>query len=375
MAGKNGAAKLAKLRELMKATVVGVNGKGVDAYIIGSEDSHQSEYLAPKDQRRAFISGFAGSAGTAIVTLDKALLWTDGRYFVQALKELDPPEAWTLMKEGVVGTPTQASWLAANLAPKSVVAADPNLTSHTVWAPIQASLVAGGHDFIPLEKNLVDLVWGENKPCSPVNKIVAQPLKYTGKPAGEKVEFCREVMKTEGVTTLVITALDEVAYLLNLRGSDIEYNPVFFAYVVVTMEEVHFFVDKSKLTEEAKEQLKNEGLSPVFHPYEEIGSYLKQRTVKSEGKIWISDSSSYSLHISCGLGELDNRRHTNITPICVMKAIKNPVEVQGMKNAHLKDAVALVKYFAWLEDKVKSRKGEPPVTELSGAAQLEKFRA
>ncbi|XP_012259906.2 xaa-Pro aminopeptidase ApepP [Athalia rosae] len=375
MAGKNGAAKLSRLRDLMKTVVVGTTGKGVDAYIVGSEDAHQSEYLAEKDQRRAFISGFAGSAGTAIITSDKALLWTDGRYFAQALKELDPPEAWTLMKEGVTGTPTQASWLASNLSPKSVVAADPNLMSNSAWAPIYASLIAAGHNFVPLEKNLVDLVWGKDRPGSPSHKIVAQPLKYTGKTAGEKIELCREAMRTEGVSTLVVTALDEVAYLLNLRGSDIAYNPVFFAYVVVTMEEVHFFVEQSNLTDEARQQLKDEGVDPNYHPYEEVDVYLKERSSTSEGKTWISDSSSYALHVSCGAGEVNCKRHTNITPICVMKAIKNPVEIEGMKKAHLKDAVALVKYLAWLDDKVKSRNGEPPVTELSGSAQLEKFRA
>lgn len=375
MAGKNGAAKLARLRELMKVVTVGTNRVGVDAYIVGSEDAHQSEYLADKDQRRSFISGFSGSAGTAIITKDQALMWTDGRYFAQATKEFDPPEAWTLMKEGVIGTPTQASWLASNLSPKSTVAADSNLISNTAWVPIHAALAAAGHSFVPLETNLVDIVWGEGKPGTPTNKIVAQPLKYSGKRAGEKVELCREAMKNQGVTTLVVTALDEVAYLLNLRGSDIEYNPVFFAYVVLTLEEVHFFVDQSKLTQDARQQLKDEGVDPTYHPYEKIGEFLKQRTATSEGKIWISDSSSYALHVSCGLGQIDGKRHTNITPICLMKAVKNPVEVAGMKNAHLKDAVALVKYFAWLEDKVKSKNGDPPITELSGAAQLEKFRA
>ncbi|XP_046748913.1 xaa-Pro aminopeptidase ApepP isoform X3 [Diprion similis] len=374
VAGK-GAIKLAKLRDLLRTATVGTNKKGIDAYIVGSEDSHQSEYLAPKDQRRSFISGFSGSAGTAIITQDQALLWTDGRYFAQATKELDPPEAWTLMKEGVVGTPTQASWLASNLSSQSNVAVDPNLISNMAWSAINASLVAAGHSFLPLEKNFVDLVWGSDKPGMPANKVVGQPLKYTGKTAGEKVELCRQAMRDESVTTLVVTALDEVAYLLNWRGSDIHYNPVFFAYVVITLDKVHIFIDQSKVTQEAKQQLKDEGVDPQYHPYDTIGMYLKERSTASDGKTWISNSSSYALHVSCGSGEINNKLHTNITPICVMKAIKNTVEIKGMKKAHLKDGVAVVKYLAWLEEKVKSKSEESLVTELSGAAQLEKFRA
>ncbi|XP_046489533.1 xaa-Pro aminopeptidase ApepP isoform X2 [Neodiprion pinetum] len=373
MTTRNGATKLKKLRDLLRTATVGTDKKGIDAYIVGSEDSHQSEYLAPKDQRRSFISGFSGSAGMAIITQDQALLWTDGRYFAQATKELDPPEAWTLMKEGVAGTPTQGSWLASNLSANSNVAVDPNLISNMAWSAINASLVAAGHSFLALEKNFVDLVWGPDKPGMPSNKIVAQPLKYTGKTAGEKVGLCRKAMREESVTTLVVTALDEVAYLLNWRGSDIHYNPVFFAYVVVTLDELHIFVDELKLTQEARQQLKDEGVDPQYHPYDTIGTYLKERSTASDEKTWISNSSSYALHSNCGSGEMHNKLHTNITPICIMKAIKNPTEIEGMKKAHLKDGVALVKYFAWLEEMVKS--GESPATELSGAAQLEKFRA
>jgi Creatinase/Prolidase N-terminal domain. len=277
MTQKNGAMKLARLRELMKSVPIGgIEGKGIQALIVNNDDAHQSEYLRERDQRRRFISGFGGSAGTAVITADRALLWTDGRYFSQALAELDPPGEWTLMKEGVIGTPTQAVWLAANLPPKSTVGADPNLLSYAVWAPLHTSLAAAGHCLMPLQENLVDQVWGTEQPMPTTNNIVPQPLIYSGKKAIEKVNLCREAMQTNGVIALVITALDEIAYLLNLRGSDIPFNPVFFAYVIVTLQDVHIFVDKTKLSPEAEKQFKDEELKPVYHPYDDLHNFLRQ---------------------------------------------------------------------------------------------------
>ncbi|XP_024943564.1 xaa-Pro aminopeptidase ApepP isoform X2 [Cephus cinctus] len=362
--------KLAKLRELMESVAVGgLKAKGIQAVIVNTEDAHQSEYLREADERRKFISGFKGSLGTAVITANQALLWTDGRYFAQALSELDPPEAWILMKEGVIGTPTQAEWLAKNLPPKSTVGADPSLLSYNVWLTLHTTLTTAGHSLLALQENLVDQVWGDERPSIPKNKIVPQTLRYTGKKAGEKVELCREAMVKNGATVLVITALDEVAYLLNLRGSDIAYNPVFFAYVIITLQDLHFFVDKSRLTPEAERQLRDEGVNPKFHSYEEMRPFVKQlaSTLTENDKVWINNEANCALHAEFG----DVRKHTAITPVCLMKSVKNEVEIAGLKHAHIKDAVALVKYFAWLEDQIKNK---VLVTEISGATQLEKFR-
>ncbi|XP_076241429.1 xaa-Pro aminopeptidase ApepP [Calliopsis andreniformis] len=371
MAQRNGAIRLAKLRGLMEAVqVAGIKGKGIQALIVSSDDPHQSEYLREHDKRICFISGFNGTYGTAIITPSKALLWTDGRYYVQALAEFDPPEAWTLMKEGLLDTPTRVAWLVSNLPPKSTVGADANLMSYTEWAVLHTNLTAAGHCLMPLEENLIDKVWGNEQPVPTNNIVLPQQLQFSGRIAGEKVKSCRDEMKKNNAKALVITALDEVAYILNFRGSDIPYNPVFFAYVILTSDDLHLFIEKSRVSEKAQEQLINEGVNAIYHPYEDIHVFLKQiaNSCTNGEKIWISNSSSYALHTDCG----EAKKHAAITPINIMKAIKNNVEMQGMKAAHIRDAVALVKYFAWLEDQIKNQRGT--VTEVSGATKLETFR-
>ncbi|XP_029167258.1 xaa-Pro aminopeptidase ApepP-like [Nylanderia fulva] len=371
MVRRNGLWKLTQLRALMKNVQAGgIRERGIQALIVNGEDAHQSEYSTERDQRRRFISGFRGSYGTVVVMYDRALLWTDGRYYTQALSELDPPEEWTLMREGLLDTPTIAAWLASNLPPKSAVGADANLISYTEWARLHTSLTTAGHCLIPLPENLVDKVWADEQPAPTANVILPQSLQYSGQSAGDKVRLCRKAMKENNVMILVVTALDEIAYLLNWRGSDIPFNPVFFTYVILTPKDVHVFVDRSRLSQEALEQLKNEGVDPIFHAYTDIHVYMKElvNLCMEQDKIWISNKSSYALHADCG----EVKKHTDITPISVMKAIKNPIEIEGMKAAHVRDSVALVKYFAWLEDKIKNTKEQ--ITEISGATRLEKFR-
>lgn len=289
---------------------------------------------------------------------------------MQATAELDPPEAWTLMREGLLDTPTTAAWLASNLPPKSIVGADANLISYTEWARLHTSLTAAGHCLIPLSENLADKVWSNEQPPLTANVILPQPIQYSGERAGDKVTACRAAMGKNGATVLVITALDAIAYLLNWRGSDIPFNPVFFAYVVLTLKHVHIFVNRSRLSQEALEQLKNEGVDPVFHAYEDVHIYIKEIAYSSseQDKIWISNNSSYALHADCG----EVKKHTDITPISIMKSIKNSIEIKGMRASHVRDSAALVKYFAWLEDKIRNTNGH--ITEISGATRLEKFR-
>lgn len=371
MVKKNGLWKLTQLRALMKNVQAGgIREKGIQALIVNGEDAHQSEYSTERDQRRRFVSGFRGSYGTVVVLHDAALLWTDGRYYQQAMAELDPPEAWTLMREGLLNTPTIAAWLASNLPPKSVVGADANLISYTEWARLHTSLTAAGHCLIPLPENLVDKVWGDKQPAPTANIVLPHPLPYSGQSAEEKVRLCREAMRESDATVLVVTALDAIAYLLNWRGSDIPFNPVFFAYVVLTLKDVHVFIDRSRISQHALEQLKYEYVNPIFHAYEDIHVFMKElvSSCTDQDKIWISNKSSYALHADCG----DVKKHTDITPISVMKSIKNPVEIEGMRSSHTRDSVALVKYFAWLEDKIKNTNER--ITEISGATQLEKFR-
>lgn len=224
---------LKKLRSLMRNP--SFVSESLQAYIIPSCDSHQSEYIASCDKRRAFVTGFTGSAGTAIVTPDEACLWTDGRYFLQAEKQLD--SNWKLMKENVAGSITQSDWLVKVLPPNSRVGVDPLLMSFSAWKPLSTALEEAGHLLIPVAENLVDLVW-DDRPSPPQNAILPLEVRYTGKSWQEKIRDVRAEMEKKKSRALVLTALDEIAYLFNLRGSDIDFNPVFFAFSVVTLDNI-----------------------------------------------------------------------------------------------------------------------------------------
>ncbi|KAK6639078.1 hypothetical protein RUM43_007348 [Polyplax serrata] len=359
---KSSAAVLKKLRMLMK-NITYVN-EPLNAYIITDCDSHSSEYLADCDKRRDFVSGFTGSSGTAIVTDEHACLWTDGRYFIQASKELDS-NYWTLMKEGSPSTPTQEAWLVQNLPEGSKVGVDPRLMPYNKWVPLQTELESSGLTLIPVTNNLIDIIW-ENKPNPPCSLLEPLPLKYSGKTSKVKVDDVRETMKEKKANVLVLTALDEIAWLLNIRGSDIEFNPVFFSYAAVTHTNVHLFIDMVKITPSVKAHFSSEGVDIVIHPYEQIQEFMCSVVEKETGRIWISHDSNYTLVSLIP----EKRRLTQISPVSPMKAIKNEVESQGLINCHIRDAAALCCYFAWLENNV----GTQTITEVSGAEKLEEFR-
>ena len=224
---------LKKLRSLMRN--LHYVPQVLHAYVIPSCDAHQSEYIASCDKRRKFITGFTGSAGTAIVTQDDAALWTDGRYFLQAEKELD--SNWRLMREAVKDSVTQSEWLCKVLPPNSSVGVDPMLMPFSSWKTLATSLEESGHVLVPVPENLIDLVW-DDRPGPPQNPINPLPDKYTGQSWREKIANVRQEMGKKKCRALLLTALDDISYLFNLRGSDIDFNPVFFAYTVVTLDSI-----------------------------------------------------------------------------------------------------------------------------------------
>ena len=190
------------------------------------------------------MTGFDGSAGTAVVTQQNAFLWTDGRYYQHATKQMD--SNWTLMKDGLTTTPSIGEWLSKNLKRGEAVGADPKLMSARIWRTIESPLQNNENALQAVESNLIDLIWSD-QPTQVSNKVITLPTTTTGKKITEKLQDIRAEMNDKSVTVLVITALDEVAWLLNLRGSDIDYNPVFFAYVIVTLDNITLFIDSSKL--------------------------------------------------------------------------------------------------------------------------------
>ncbi|GAA6098049.1 xaa-Pro aminopeptidase 1 isoform X1 [Tachysurus ichikawai] len=340
---------LRNLRQAMK------NGKyftePIQAYIIPSGDAHQSEYIAPCDCRREFICGFNGSAGTAIVTEQHAAMWTDGRYFLQASQQMD--NNWTLMKMGLKETPSQEDWLISILPENSNVGVDPWIFAADQWKSMAKTLKSAGHSLVAVQENLIDAVW-EDRPARPSNQLSVLGLSYTGLSWQDKIVQLRGKMAERKISWFVVTALDEIAWLFNLRGSDIEYNPVFFAYAIVGISSIRLFIDTTRVEDPVVRQhleldsAAKPELSVQCLPYESVFSELKAvcSTLGPKDKMWISDKAS------CALTQAIPKIHRSpipYTPLCLAKAVKNSTEIQGMKNAHIRDAVALCELFAWLE--------------------------
>ncbi|KAL2259044.1 hypothetical protein VTK26DRAFT_7408 [Humicola hyalothermophila] len=367
MATVDTTARLAALRSLMKENEV-------DVYVVPSEDSHSSEYIAACDARRAFISGFTGSAGTAVVTHDKAALATDGRYFNQAAKQLDGN--WELLKTGMQDVPTWQEWTAEQSAGGKTVGVDPALIASSVAEKLDESVKkSGGAGLKALPQNLVDQVWGADRPPRSNNPIVLLPEKYTGKDAGTKLADLRKELEKKKATAFVLSMLDEIAWLFNLRGSDITYNPVFFSYAIVTQDSATLYVDSSKLSDECRSYLDQNKVS--VKPYDELFKDANALAVAAETqdsseppKYLISNKGSWALKLALGGGKFVEEVRS---PVGDAKAVKNEVELEGMRQCHVRDGAALIEFFAWLEDQLINKKAV--LDEVDAAEKLEAFRA
>ncbi|XP_032229694.1 xaa-Pro aminopeptidase 1 isoform X1 [Nematostella vectensis] len=358
---------LQQLRALMKNK--NYVSEAIQAYIIPSCDAHQSEYLASCDLRRGFISGFDGSAGTAIVTDHKAALWTDGRYFLHAERQLDAN--WMLMRDGLPDTPKQEEWLIQELPIGSRVGVDPFLMPLVQWKKMSTTLRSAGLTLVHTETNLVDIVWEKHdRPCPPSDGVMPLGLSYTGKSWQDKVKELRTTLKKKKATAFVLTALDDVAWMFNLRGSDIEFNPVFFAYAIVTLDNVFLFIDQNKIDSSVRKHLELDNSDSnetriTLKEYNEIQDALREEVAKGS-RIWISSNSSMALTSlvpeTCMLDES--------SPVALSKALKNEVELEGLRQSHIRDAVALCEFFAWLEQEVPKAE----LTEILAADKLEELR-
>ncbi|XP_053548744.1 xaa-Pro aminopeptidase 1 isoform X2 [Bombina bombina] len=345
----------------------------IQAYIVPSGDAHQSEYIAPCDCRRAFISGFDGSAGTAIVTEQSAAMWTDGRYFLQAAQQMD--SNWTLMKMGIKETPSQEDWLLNVLPEGSRVGVDPFLIQTDQWKSMYVSLKNGGHHLVPVQENLIDTIWAD-RPLRPCQPLMTLGLNYTGLSWEKKIENLRTKMVERKASWIVLTALDEVAWLFNLRGLDVEYNPVFFAYAIVGLDSIRLFISGDRVDDPAvRKHLLLDSSPPVefriqLEPYDSALPALQNicRALNAKEKVWFTDKASYALTDAV---PKTHRYLTQYTPVCVAKAVKNTSEIEGMKRAHVKDAVALCEFFAWLEKEIV----KDTVTEISASDKAEEFRS
>jgi len=326
----------------------------------------------------AFICGFTGSAGTAVITQEKAALATDGRYFNQASKQLD--SNWELLKQGLTDVPTWQEWTADQSEGGKVVGVDPAIITASESRKLAEKIKKkGGKDLKPVNQNLVDVVWGKSRPERPSEKVKVLDVKFAGKSFEEKLEELRkEIDKKKGVG-LVISLLDDIAWLFNLRGSDIPYNPVFFSYATVTASDATLYVDDSKLTEEVKAHLGDAvKLRPYDAIFEDVEALAKSldangtdtEAKKTEQKFLVCSKASWALYQALG-GEakVDEVR----SPVGDAKAVKNKVELEGMRQCHIRDGAALSEFFAWLEDELVNKGTK--LDEVEAADKLEAIRS
>ncbi|KAH9948032.1 Creatinase/aminopeptidase [Amylocystis lapponica] len=354
-------ARLAALRQRMSQPEY-----SVDAVVVPSEDQHYSEYIAECDMRRAFISGFNGSAGCAIVTTNDAFLFTDGRYFLQAEQQLD--ENWTLMKQGLPDVPTWQDFLYKNLEKNCRIGVDPTLITASDADAIQKTLQPRNSQLVSLRKNVVDSIWTD-RPPRPVNRVFPLDLKYSGESHITKIGKLREELAKRKLKAVVVNMLDEVAWLFNLRGSDIDYNPVFFAYAVITSDKALLFVDLKQVDAVVTAHL---GDQIVVKPYDSFFSYLEglgaELGLSKDAQVLVSDKTSLAIVDAIGADNITVARSL----VADLKSIKNTTEIEGFRQCHIRDGAALVRYFAWLEEQLSAG---AELTESQVADQLEQYRS
>ena len=348
--------RLARLRELMKR-------EHLSAFIFPSTDAHQSEYVADHWRGREWISGFNGSAGTAVVTMKSAALWTDSRYFLAAEEQLEGTE-YQLMKLKMEGTPTIAEWLGKELqdVQSPEVGLDGMVNSYNYVKDLSCSLRKFGG--ITLRTNLdpLEQVW-ENRPSLPANPVEIQPLEYAGETLASKVARIRKALRELHADGMLVSALDDIAWTLNLRGTDVHCNPVFVSYLLIESDKVSLFVDDNKLSPEVKQYLQDNQVS--LYNYNKVEKCLESY---SEYNILLDgDETSYYLWKTVKCQEIVAAG----SPIPAMKAVKNKAEIEGYRSAMLKDGVAMVKFLKWLKPAVEAG-GQ---TEISIDEKLTSLRA
>ena len=396
-----GGCDLAALRAALRSA-------GVTALVIPSEDPHQSEYSCGAHARREYVTGFTGTAGVAAVTLDKAALSTDGRYFLQASMQLDTSQ-WQLLRFGEPNVPTIGEWLCEQLSPGDRVGIDPELHSAESAENLRKELEAAGIELALLDSNPVDEVWGAKRPPMPDAQLRVHAERFAGLGVAQKLDKVRSEMAKEKAEVLLLSTLDEVAWIFNLRGDDVPHNPVAYAYGLIGKGFARLFVDAGKVTEEVSAHLAAAGVE--VHPYGECAAQLKmcvgegqrpwvdaatgsagmmaaaeqgakQQSAEqevTEGRAAGADASGGGG--ACGTeGEPRAKKPrravgsavlTKRSPVITLKSHKNDVELAGMRACHLRDGAALCRFFAWLEGAVA--RGEE-LDECSVSDRLEQER-
>ena len=346
--------RIEKLRGMMRR-------HQVSAFIIPSTDSHMSEYVASHWQAREWFSGFTGSAGTLVVTLNEAGLWTDSRYFLQAAEQLKG-SGIDLYKDGLPETPDILTFLLTRLQPGESAGIEGQVFASSSACAWQSALESRSIRLQDIARPFED-IWTDRPPL-PEGKAFIHPLAYAGKSCEEKLGLIRQRMEEAGADALLLPALDEIAWTLNLRGTDIHCNPVVVSYLLIEPEKAHFFIQPSKVDGEVETYLRENGVE--MHPYEGVQAFLSDAPYAT---LWLeSAKTNYALHTAtpstCRLIDAPS-------PVALLKAVRNEVEIVGLHRAMQRDGVALVKFLKWLEEAVPQG-GE---TEISVDKKLHDFRA
>ncbi len=351
-------ARLASLRALMAE-------RDLAAWIVPSADAHQSEYVSENWLRRGFVSGFDGSAGTAVILGEKAGLWTDGRYFLQAAEQLEG-SGIELMKMGEAGVSSLEAWLGEQLSEGARVGVNAAVFSVKGYGDLAKALESSGLELVPLAEDLVDLVWGADQPPTPDAPVRVHGPEVAGETVAEKLGRIALRMEKQGADAMLVCALDEIAWCFNLRGADIAFNPVFIAWALFEGGKATLFTGLDRLEPGVREALPP---GVELAPYEAIDAAC-ERLGAAGAKVWL-DPAVASKRLAVLLEASGATLHLATGPVPAWKAVKNPTEIAGMRAAHVRDGVAMVRFLRWLEGAVPAG----GVTEISAAEQLEAFRA
>lgn len=349
------------IKERIQALRAWMKQAGADAFIIPSTDPHLSEYVAPHWQSREWISGFTGSAGTVVVTQEEAGLWTDSRYFLQAAQQLEGTGI-DLYKEMLPETPSISAFLTERLKEGQAVGIDGKVFATEAARSLQKELADKGIE-LRCTADPMEQIWTD-RPEMPQDPAFIHDTKYAGRTCAEKLADIRTEMKKAGADNLLLSALDEIAWTLNLRGSDVHCNPVVVSYLLIGPGEAHYFINSRKVTPEVAEHLHEAGVS--LHTYQEIESYLAQ--LPAESLMLEPGKTNYAIRSA-----IPQQCHVieTASPVALLKAVRNEQEIAGLRQAMQRDGVALVKFLKWLEEAVPQGKE----TEISIDRKLHELRA
>lgn len=346
--------RIENIRDLMKE-------KNIYAYIVPSSDYHQSEYVGDYFKSREFMSGFTGSSGTLIISMDEAGLWTDGRYFIQAEQELKD-SGIKLFKMGEEGVPTIEEYLLEKLPKNSTLGFDGRVMSVKEGQSLANKLAFKGIN-IEYKYDLVNDIW-EDRCSLPTEKAFLLGTEYSGESFSDKLSRIRAVMKEKKATTHILASLDDIAWLFNIRGRDVKSNPVVLSYAVITIDSVYLFIDKNKIGEDIRAELSKENVQ--IKGYEEVYEFIKKI---EENEVVLIDTSkvNYAIYsnIPSNVQKIEERN-----PSILFKSIKNEIELKNIRNSHIKDGVAFTKFMYWLKNNI----GKIEITEISATQKLEEFR-